>query len=211
MRLLHLLYDFCNLYGDYGNILAMQRTLFCKDIDRISAQDMSGEIDFTQYDFIYIGSATEKNQHIALELLRPHTDALAAALEGGTIMLATGNSFEMFGKSITDSDGVTYQGLGMFDFYTKETDERIVTDQKAQFNDIQVIGFVNKCSLIYGIDSPMFTVSEGVGNNEEDKGEGIIKGNFYGTHLIGPLLIRNEKLAAYFYLQVNRKYKSKAE
>lgn len=202
MKLLHLLYDFCNLYGEYGNILALERTLKSKtDVttDRMPLTALSGELDFSEYDFIYIGSATERNLHTALEFLRVYKQPLKDALDKGTVILATGNAFELFGKSI-NSDGKELTGLGFFDYYSVEGDERIVTDEKAIFNKTEepVIGFINKCSNIYGITSPMFTVSEGTGNNPDDKGEGIISGSFYGTHIIGPLLIRNPKIAEYF-------------
>ncbi len=203
MKLLHLLYDFCDLYGEYGNILALERTLKSKtDVttDRMPLTALSGELDFSGYDFIYIGSATERNLHTALEFLRVYKQPLKDALDKGTVILATGNAFELFGKSITDSGGKELIGLGFFDYYSVEGGERIVADEKAIFNKTEepVIGFINKCSNIYGITSPMFTVSEGTGNNPDDKGEGIISGSFYGTHIIGPLLIRNPKIAEYF-------------
>jgi len=39
---------------------------------------------------------------------------------------------------------------------------------------------------------------EGCGNTADDKNEGIQEGNFYGTHLIGPVLVRNPALLQHF-------------
>ena len=61
-----------------------------------------------------------------------------------------------------------------------------------------VIGFVNKASLTTGVDSPLFDVRQGSGNGKDDNKEGVHYGNFYGTHLIAPLLIRNPQLCEYF-------------
>ena len=61
-----------------------------------------------------------------------------------------------------------------------------------------IIGFVNKASLTTGATSPLFDVKQGSGNGKDDNKEGVHYGNFYGTHLIGPVLIRNPQLCEYF-------------
>ena len=126
-------------------------------------------------------------------------EELREAMKRGAIVLATGNSFEMFGKKITDKNGAEFEGLGFFDFTTTESDKRTVTDSLCEFNGAEIIGFVNKASEIFGITKPFFTVKQGAGNNKNETAtEGIIDGNFYGTHIIGPLLIRNKAVAEYF-------------
>ena len=68
MKILHLFDDLMNLYGEYANTLALQRAVSEKgraaEIERRSVGD---ELSFSEYDFIYIGSGTEKNQKVALE------------------------------------------------------------------------------------------------------------------------------------------------
>lgn len=200
MKILHLFYDLMNLYGEYANTLALQRALSEKgraaDIERLSIDD---ELDFSAYDLIYIGSGTEKNQKVALEYLRPYADRLKAALDGGKVLLATGNSFEMFGAKITDRYGKEHQGLNFFDFTVTEGSERIVEDVTADFDGNKVIGFINKASMIEGVTEPLFVIKQGVGNCESTPSvEGIHSGSFYGTHIIGPLLIRNKCMADHF-------------
>lgn len=200
MKILHLFYDLMNLYGEYANTLALQRALSEKgkaaDIERLSVDD---EFDFSEYDVIYIGSGTEKNQKVALEYLRPYADGLKAALDGGKLLLATGNSFEMFGARITDRYDKEYEGLNLFDFTVTEGSQRIVEDVTADFDGNKVIGFINKASMIEGVTEPLFVIKQGVGNCESTPNvEGIRVGGFYGTHIIGPLLIRNKCMADYF-------------
>lgn len=200
MKILHLFHDLMNLYGEYANTLALQRTLSEKgraaEIERLSIDD---KLDFSEYDFIYIGSGTERNQKVALEYLRPYADALKAALDGGKVLLATGNSFEIFGARITDRYGKEYAGLNFFDFTVTEGANRIVEDVTADFDDNKVIGFINKASMIEGVASPLFVIKQGAGNCESTPSvEGIRSGSFYGTHIIGPLLIRNKCMAEYF-------------
>ena len=201
MKILHLFYDLLNLYGEYGNLCVLERGLAEKGAevtkDLLSIGD---EIDFSKYDFIYIGSGTEKNQKVALNYLLGYKDDIRKAIENGTVFLATGNSFEMFGNKITDCNKNEYTALEIFNFYTEESDQRTVTDAKSKCSlcEKELIGFINKASDIKGIKNPFCEMLEGCGNTPDDKAEGILEGKFYGTHLIGPVLVRNPELCEYF-------------
>ena len=201
MRIIHLFADLCNLYGDYGNVCALKRALENKGQNvEIEYQSIDDEIDVSGADFVFIGSATERNQKVALEYLQGYKDNIKAALDNGTVILATGNSFEMFGQSVTDCDGTKHEGLSFFPYETIEGKERIVTDSLCDTSLCggDIIGFVNKASLTTGATSPLFDVKQGSGNGKDDSQEGVHYGNFYGTHLIGPVLIRNPQLCEYF-------------
>lgn len=201
MRIIHLFADLCNLYGDYGNVCALKRMLENKGQNvEVEYQSIDDEIDVSGADLVFIGSATERNQKVALEYLQGYKDNIKAALDNGTVILATGNSFEMFGQSITDCDGTKHEGLSFFPYETVEGKERIVTDSLCTTSLCggDIIGFVNKASLTTGATSPLFDVKQGSGNGKDDSEEGVHYGNFYGTHLIGPVLIRNPQLCEYF-------------
>ena len=201
MKIIHLFADLCNLYGDYGNVCALKRALEKKgETVEVIYQTVDDTIDLSEADFVHIGSATERNQKAAMEYLLPYRDNIKAALDKGTIMLATGNSFEIFGKSVTDCDGTRHDGLDLFGYETVEGKERIVTDSLCSTTlcEGEIIGFINKASCTSGVDSPLFSVKQGDGNDKDDSNEGVHYGSFYGTHLIGPLLIRNPKLCEAF-------------
>ena len=204
MKILHLFHDLMNLYGEYANTLALQKALSEKgraaEIEKLSIDDT---FDFSDFDLIYIGSGTEKNQKVALEYLRPYAEQLKTALNEGKLILATGNSFEMFGEKITDRNGKEYEGLKLFGFTVTEGTERIVEDVTAEFEENKVIGFINKASKIEGVEKPLFVIKQGVGNSDRSANvEGIRHGGFYGTHIIGPLLMRNKCMADYFAQQL---------
>lgn len=201
MRIIHLFADLCNLYGDYGNVCALKRALENKGQNvEIEYQSIDDEIDISGADFVFIGSATERNQKVALDYLQSYKDNIKTALDNGTVILATGNSFEIFGQSVTDCDGIKHEGLSFFPYETVEGKERIVTDSLCATSLCggDIIGFVNKASLTAGATSPLFDVKQGSGNSKDDNKEGVHYGNFYGTHLIGPVLIRNPQLCEYF-------------
>ena len=201
MKILHLYYDIMNLYGDYANVSALVRTFEKNGIgcstDKLSFAD---DAVLSDYDIIYIGSGTERNRNAVLEDMRRYKDDLKACIDSGKMILMTGNSFEMLGKSITDAKGNTYEGLGIFDFtVTEQNKTRNTADAvfSAGFTDKELVGFINKCSEIDGIDTPLFTVKMGLGNKNGGDSEGIRRNNFFGTHLTGPVLIKNPHLLLY--------------
>lgn len=203
IRILHLFHDLMNLYGDYGNVAVLKSRLedqgAAVTVDCRSAGDtlLAGE-----YDFIYCGSGTESKRDIALEALRAEKDALKKALDSGTLMLFTGNSWEMLGKSILNVKGKKLEGLGLFDFEVAEDpDKRITHDIIAESAVLEkpVVGFINRCSLITPTACPLFDkVILGPGNSSGDSTEGLHSGSFYGTGLIGPLLVKNPHMLVMF-------------
>lgn len=200
MKILHLYKNLMNLYGDYGNLSMLKRVLSQKGYEtEIASVDIGEAFNPAEFDMIYIGSGTERNQKAMLEDIKQYSDALREAVDFGTVMLCTGNSFEIFGAGVSDKDGTMYKGLGWYDFITEETKERTVIDVKCSSNMFggEIIGFINKCSEIHNIKNPLF-VSDTDGNTKGDSNEGINIGNFYGTHLIGPLLVRNPAACEYF-------------
>lgn len=65
---------------------------------------------------------------------------------------------------------------------------------KSKFLENKVVGFINKCTKIYHNMSPFFEVEFGIGENENNDYEGIKYKNLYGTHISGPILVRNPEL-----------------
>ena len=203
MKILHLYHDLMNLYGEYANVAALKRMLDnnkvpCK-VDTLSVGD---KVQFLDYDLIYVGSGTESNQKIVLEHLKKSKEALKAYVDAGRFLVMTGNSFEILGKEIIDAKGKKYVGLGFFDFIvteqerTRDTADAIFKLLEKQENNSEsttgkLVGFINKCSTIQGIDTPLFQVEMGLGNEKAGQTEGIRYKNFYGTHLTGLMLIKN--------------------
>lgn len=192
VKLLHIYDDVMNLYGEYANVAVLAR--FLRDlghevsVDTLSLYETK---DISGYDFYYMGAGTERKQKLALSQLLRYRQALKNAYEAGKVMLFTGNSFEMLGSQITDADGKTYEGLKLFSFRTEEGKRRITGDCLAQFGSDLMVGFMNKCSKTTEVEHPLFTLTMGYGN-EGDKGyEGFREGNCFGTHLVGPILVKN--------------------
>lgn len=194
-KLLHIYDDVMNLYGEYANVAVLARYLrdlgHSVSVDTLSLYEKK---DISGYDFYYMGAGTERKQKLALSQLAEYRDALYAACEENRVMLFTGNSFELLGATVTDAKGQVYEGLALDDFATKESTRRIVGDVLAELDGQEIVGFMNKCSHTTGVKTPLFRLTMGFGNEADRGAEGWRKNNCFGTHLTGPLLVKNPYL-----------------
>ncbi len=193
IKVAHLYYDLLNLYGENGNILAIKDYLENNNVEyQIDFITVNDKIDFSKYDLIYVGSGTENNILIALEDIVKYHGDLKKYLDAGKFIIATGNSNILFGKSYTTLNKDTIKCLNLFDYESKETPFRTVGEQLYLTNDNQkIIGFLNHQVLFKNYSSNLFKVSHGNGYAPHKNKEGFKYQNFYGSLLIGPLLIRN--------------------
>lgn len=187
IKIAHLYYDLMNYYGEQGNVLALKTAIeyagFKVNVKTLSVDD---EIDFEKYDIFYMGMGTKRNQEIVRKDILKYKDKIENVIDK-KMFIMTGNSYELFGKKIDDK-----KCLGVFNFESKTTD-RIVGEQVFKSNIIKetIIGFQNRFSSNNIKDNYLFEVIKGTGNDSESKVEGIHKNNFFGTYLLGPILIRN--------------------
>lgn len=187
IKIAHLYYDLMNYYGEQGNVLALKTAIeyagFKANVKTLSVDD---EIDFEKYDIFYMGMGTKRNQEIVRKDILKYKDKIENVINK-KMFIMTGNSYELFGKKIDDK-----KCLGVFNFESKTTD-RIVGEQVFKSDIIKetIIGFQNRFSSNNIKDDFLFEVIKGTGNDSESKIEGIHKNNFFGTYLLGPILIRN--------------------
>lgn len=195
----HLFYDLLNLYGESGNILAIKNALENKNIEvEIKQISINDELNLEELDYIYIGSGTENNQLIALDYLKKYKNEITEAINNNKLFLVTGNSIELFGKEIVFDDDLKIEAIGAFDYYTVRTKNRIVSECSFNFNEInsKIIGFTNHQGLTKNIKNPLF-VKYKDDTNEILVEDGIHENNFFGTYVIGPLLVRNPEFLEY--------------
>ena len=199
INILHLYYDLLNLYGENGNIKALKKHLEEQNIKvNIEFLTLNDKIDFKKYDFVYIGSGTEKNLNLALKDLIKYKKSIKEYIENNKFFLATGNSIVLFGKTLKENN-ITHKCLEIFDYESKKEDFRMV--DQVVFNmpliKTKIIGFQNQSYTTKNIKNPLFEVIRGVGSYPNSEYEGLHYKNFYGTYVIGPLLVRNPNLLSY--------------
>ena len=195
MKLLHLYPNLMNMYGDYANILALKKHLEDQGLTvKVDYKDINEDIDFSLYDFIYMGSGTESKELIALNDIIKYKDEFKNLVNNNKIILFTGNASELLGKSIDDN-----LALNVFDFKTQHIDKRYTGDVIVYNDEIgELVGFVNKSSIISGDkEHKLFKYIFKDNNLNDEEYEGYIKNNVFATELIGPILLKNPNFMKY--------------
>lgn len=201
IRIAHLYYDLMNLYGDNGNIKPLIYSLQEQGINTYCEKlSINDKINFNDYDVFVIGSGTENNLFRVLQSLKLHKDDIKTAIESGKFFLCTGNSLDLFARVIIDAAGNLYNGLNIFNYDVTQISNRLVGEVlfKCPLINKNIIGFQNQSSKIENFEFNLFEVIRGIGSFKGSKKEGIHYKNFYGTYVLGPLLVRNPEFLKYF-------------
>ena len=183
IKCLHLYYDLMNLYGETGNITGLLGSAKRHDIElEVDNKTINDDIDFSIYDIIYVGCGNEAYQQLALKDILTRKKDIKASLKSAT-WIVTGNALDLFGKTLDDKEC-----LGFFDFKTVTLEKRIAGELNGNIPGFEypIVGFINNNSenIFRELRTNCFMESK-------EKLLGIHEGNFYGIHMVGPLLIRN--------------------
>lgn len=193
MKIEVLFSEMCNLFGDLGNIRYLQKTLpqaefiftpFCGDPQFVREK----------MNLVYLGPMTEQTQERVIKKLRPLRDGIRREIDGGTVFLFTGNALEIFGDYIENEDGSRIDGLGLYRLHARrDRQNRHNSAFLGDFGGKAVMGIKTQFSMSYTSDDStgLFKVVKGIGLNRGASAEGIRVHNFFGTYLLGPLLVQN--------------------
>lgn len=175
INILCLYYDLMNLYGDTGNLKIIEHHLDKLKIDYTTDYlSIDDEINFSKYDLVLIGSGTEDNRFICLNHLLKYKKDIEKAISNNKFFLITGNALAMFGKKIYDT-----KALEIFDLSVSKANARNSKEVVIPCETSSIYGMINTFDVITNNDNYLFDET------------GILKNNFYGTYVIGPVLGRN--------------------
>ena len=191
--------EFCNLFGDTYNMIYLEKTLPQAEFIRTP---IGGTVRFTEekIDLVYMGPMTERMQARVIERLRPLKEKIRAAIESGTVFLFTGNALEVFGDYIETEDGGRIECLGLYRLFAKrDMMHRHNSDFEGTFEGETVMGFKTQFTMAYTPDESLglFKKTKGVGLNPKAAREGVRLHNFFGTYLVGPILVMNPPFTKY--------------
>lgn len=204
--------DLLNLYGDRGNIECLTRRCRWRGFG-VSVENISLETELTNQltgsiDIIFAGGGPDLSQKlVADDLVNKKGDFIKGYIENDGVGLFVCGSYQLLGHYYRPWEGEDLPGLGVFDLYTKHfglTKKRCVGNVVVEANWLPgktktLVGFENHGGRTYlGPDiRPLGIVKRGFGNNGEDKTEGAIYKNAFGTYLHGPILPKNPHFADY--------------
>ena len=196
----HLYPDLLNLYGDRGNIIAFNQRCRWRSIPvRVIEVNLGDKVQCQDYDFLFIGGGSDREQDLMAQDLAARVDNLRAAVEDGLVVLAICGGYQLLGKYYRLPDGTEVPGLGLMEHHTEAGDARLIGNVvvEAELNGIKtrLVGFENHGgrTRLNGIQ-PLGRVVRGGGNNGIDGTEGARYKNVFGTYLHGPLLPKNPAL-----------------
>lgn len=198
----HLYSDVLNLYGDTGNIIAMEYRCKSRGIgvktERFSVKDKPS---LSGYDIVFIGGGQDFEQQIILSSLRlGMSDQIKSAVEDGKVFLTVCGGYQLLGNYYETADGERLDFTGAVDMYTIGAKKRMVGNIVFEYEEgdqkEKAVGFENHSGLTYlgsGV-KPLGTVLKGFGNNGRDGTEGVRYNNVFATYCHGPILPKNPKL-----------------
>lgn len=191
--------EVCNLFGDMSNLRYLQK---CLPEGEFLETALEEEPRFLKekMDLVYFGPMTERTQERVIEKFLPHREQLKEEIEKGTVFLFTGNAMEMLGSFIENEDKSRIPCLNLFPFYAKrDMMNRHNSTFLGRFQDREIMGFKSQFTMAYpqGELQGLFQVEKGVGLSKGCKFEGIRSHNFFGTYLLGPLLLLNPHFTRY--------------
>ncbi|MBX3071469.1 MAG: glutamine amidotransferase [Thermomicrobiales bacterium] len=186
-----------NIYGDRGNVIAMQRRAEWRGLETDVRHIELGDPVPEEIDLFFFGGGQDQEQiAVARDLAGRKGDALKAAVESGAALLSVCGGYQLLGREYRPHDAEPLPGIGLFDVETVAGSERFIGNVIVDTQWGELVGFENHSGLTFlkGDARPMGTVRVGRGNNGVDESEGVLYRNAIGCYLHGSLLPKNPVL-----------------
>jgi CobQ-like glutamine amidotransferase family enzyme len=190
--------EVANLHGDLANIDYLAQCRPDAIIVRTGLTDTPAFVN-KPVDLVYLGAMTETGQLKVIERLQSHRDRIEALIDAGTSFLFTHNALEVLGGRIHNVDmDYDVAGVGVFELEAElrmfgRYNGKVLGVAAEVDSEHPIVGYKSQFSMVTAAESlPGFLTSErGIGRNTGTAVEGIRRGNFIGTSLIGPILVAN--------------------
>ena len=217
LRILNLFGRHMSSYGDAGNLIVLRKRCEWRGI---SLEQIDCEIDSAlapceQADLILCGGGQESCISLVQADLLRIAPLLRQLIEDGAPALVVGTGLQVFGEYVENSDGESLEGAGIFSLHTQCGFDRQSGNIVISSSDFgELLGYENHTTktFLHEGQEPLARVVSGFGNNGEDGTEGARYKNALGTHLHGPLLSKNPRVADYLIAAaLERRYNEAVE
>lgn len=224
LKLAHLYPERLNLYGDFGNVLALKRLAKFYGIQLEYSPFLLGEEqNLDDYDLYFMGGGQDHDQGKLMEdFLKKKGPALIKNFQKGKVFLGICGAFQLLGEYFLTKEGKKIDGLHYFPMYTQGKEKRLIGNVVSLLSeeilkefpvqkksDALLFGFENHSGQSYLQDGvqALAKVLVGQGNNEEQAVEGAFVGSVFGTYLHGSFLPKNPFFTKYLlHLALKQKY-----
>lgn len=217
--------DLMNIYGDTGNIIALQKRAQWRGIEvEVRVKSLESRIKKGEIDLFFFGGGQDQQQALVARDLESSGkgEIIKQEVERGVPLLSICGGYQLLGEYYKPLEGAKLGGIGLFPVYTEASHDRMIGNIVIEINDLglkiknseeknhhsliinhqslKLVGFENhsgKTFLKPGA-RPLGKVIKGFGNNGEDQTEGCIYKNAIGCYMHGSLLPKNPQLADWF-------------
>ncbi|MBP9827110.1 glutamine amidotransferase [Candidatus Saccharibacteria bacterium] len=198
LRILYLYPYEMNTYGDWGNVITLQKRAERRGIRTEVIEHRPGSKLPTNCNLIFMGGGQDSGQSLILEDLHAIGTNLKDMVNDGVPALTICGGYQLFGESFLMSDGSVLEGLGIFPLITQAEEGRLIGNVQVKSSQFGMLyGFENHSgrTTLHAQAEPLGRVLRGSGNNGRDHTEGIVFKNAIGTYLHGPVLPKNPVMA----------------
>jgi len=186
-----------NIYGDRGNVIALQRRAEWRGLSVQTELIGIGDPIPANVDVFFFGGGQDQEQvAVSHDLQGAKGELIKDAVEQGSAMLAVCGGYQLLGREYRPHDAEPLPGIGLFDIETVAGNERFIGNVVVDSQWGELVGFENHSGLTYLAEgaAPMGRIRFGRGNNGVDGTEGAIHKHAVGCYLHGSLLPKNPTL-----------------
>lgn len=197
-----------NIYGDRGNVLALERRARAHGFTPRVVEINPGDPLPDTVDIVIGGGGQDSGQGRVAADLAQRADQFRALASDGVPMLLICGLYQLFGHRFVTHTGDELMGIGVLDVETRGGSDRMIGNivlDSAEFGEI--IGYENHSGITtLGPGSqPLGRVTQGAGNNPTDGVEGARSHNVIGSYLHGSLLPKNPALSDFLIGEAARR------
>ncbi|HUE75624.1 MAG TPA: glutamine amidotransferase [Chloroflexota bacterium] len=198
LTLVHLYPLEMSIYGDRGNIIAINQRCRWRGIDLdIKLNGIGDSLEADKCDLVFFGGGQDQEQiAVSNDLQGRKGEELKTAVEAGAALLAVCGGYQLLGKHFQTKTELI-PGIGLFDAWTVAGPRRQIGDLLAESTlggqKRTLVGFENHSGRTFlgAGAAPLARVLVGSGNNGDDGWEGVVHGSAIGTYLHGSVLPKN--------------------
>lgn len=198
INIVHLYPKEMNIYGDNGNVLVLQKRLAWRGLgSKLHHIGVGDEIPADTH-IIVGGGGQDKGQSVIADDLVAKKPALEKLAKAGVPMLMICGMYQMFGHYFKTADGEKIPGIGLIDAHTVAGEGRLIGNMVVKSDSWgELVGYENHSgrTVLGSKARPLGLTLVGQGNNGDDKTEGAVQYNVFGTYLHGPVLAKSPVFA----------------
>ena len=174
--------EVANLCGDLMNVTYLRQCCPEMEVVETGLKDRPAFLD-GGVDLVYVGSATERGLQLMVKALAPYRAELERYVDGGGLMLATGNALDALGEYVVIDGKRTFDGLGILKTHAEyHMMKRHNSFLLGSYQDMEIVGFKSLFGHTYPDDELANPVPGGAGCGPPSRGlcRGLSPGRPHG-------------------------------